>query len=257
MIQTNNWISFSIFAPRKNWPRLLSELDVFLNSDSLSTPVVRRIVEFNNMYGSNIRLFVLPATGKSPSLTTLIQTFFQDNLEVQLIPAMHSPMLTGNTTALAIRVLLSDIIIGAFKTEAIDDDALFTMALYLHLTLLKKNKAAISLILSCENTDGIMKDAATTTMMGLLEVEYSSNRELLDEIKSDIFHCNDTDLPGWLPAWIRGYETITGATPEQTFPAIYRCTCYLIMKQLGLTGPLVARLEYFIKKMAEVEIIHF
>ena len=260
MTQTNDWISFSIFCPQKEWPRLLYKLDAFLSTDYTRNFFEGRLIEFNHLYGSNIRLFILPVAGKNLFLTEQIQTFFsdilqvRDNLSIQAVPGIHAKIPTGNASALAIRLLLSNVIIAAFKTEPMNDDTLFTMALYLHLALLKKNKAALDIIQSYAGTAIMMDDPAIT--MDMFEAEYSANKELLYELKSDVFRNSHTDLPDWLPEWTAGYETITEAAPEHTLPAIYRCTAYLINKQLALTGPLIKRLEYFVKKMAVAEIMY-
>jgi len=253
MNQTKDWISFSIYSSPKVWPHLLRALDDFLNSDPICDLTVTRIIEFNYLFGSNIRLFVMPAAGKSLPLTAQMQTFFRSNINAQVAPGMQAKIPTGNTAALAIRALLSDVIIAAFQTESMDDEALFTIALYLHLTLLKKNNVAIASLVSHAGT--VIFTEEQVAILKDLESEFNDNRELLYEMQSDVIHYNIEELPVWLPVWIKGYETLTGTMPEHIFPALYRCTTYFIMKQLGLTVPLIMRLEYFIKKMADTEIV--
>lgn len=253
MTQTNDWISLSVFSARNEWPIFLNALDKFLNSTSLKDLAVKRIIEFNHLYGSNIRLYLLPATGKQLPLATALKTFFQKNFgEIQIIPEMHAT-LPAVETALAIRGLLSEAIIAAFRIKTIDDDSLFTMAFYLHLTLLKQYKTTVVHLSNV--SEALFMDLPYIATADL-EKEYANNKELLYEMNNNIFNSNYIDCQEWLPEWANGYRKIIEAVPASDLPAIYRCTIYLIMKQLGLSLPMIVRLEYFLKKIAEAEIIH-
>ncbi|WP_207512769.1 hypothetical protein [Longitalea luteola] len=253
MDESNEWTGFSIFSPRKEWPRLLSELDIFFNAGPGSGLTELRIIEFNYLYGSNIRVFGLPVTGQRAALARHLQTLLQDTLGMQVMPALHPKIPTGNTTALAIRVLLSDVIMAAFQHEAVDDEALFTMVICLYLTLLKKDKTAMALMLTDTDPVGFMEDPVKNRKQ--LEAEYARNKGLLCEMKNDIFRNSETNRPDWLQEWITGYEAITGSMPAGSLPAIYRTTVYLIMKQLGPAGPLMLQAEYFIRKIAASETV--
>jgi hypothetical protein len=225
----------------------MNTLDNFLNSISVKDLAVKRIIEFNYLHGSNLRLYLLPATGKHLPLATALKTFFQQNFkEIQIVPGMHAT-LPSVDTALAIRVLLSEAIIAAFRMEAIDDDSIFTMAFYLHLALLKQYKTTV-VHLSDFSTPVYMDDPSIDITD--LEEEYANNKELLYEMKNNIFNKNYRDYQQWLQGWVSGYRKIIEAVPASALPAIYRCTIYLIMKQLGLTLPMIVRLEYFLKKIA-------
>jgi hypothetical protein len=243
MVQKNDWLSFSIFSPPGSWLHLVPKLDDLLNSDAEGALTVMRIIEMNYLYGSNIRLFVLPAIGKSIPVAEQLQAFFRDGLQGQVVPGIQSKIVAGNTTSLAIRVLLSDAIFAAFRTEIMSDKVLFNMAMYMNLALLELNKEAIAILRSvrCKNVSHH-------------ETEYSQNRDVLYELKRNIAH--GIDLPAWLVAWMAGYKIIMEAAPEPVHSAIYRSTVYLIAKQLGLSAPMMMKLEYFFRKIVEDAIVH-
>jgi hypothetical protein len=250
---TNDWLSYSMFCPRREWRMLLGSLETFLSSGFNRELTLMRIVEFNYLYGSNIRLSVLPSVGNSLSLTTQLQIFFKDRSGVQVIPGRHAKTQTNGTT-IAIRLLLSDVIMEAFSIEEINDETLFNKALYLHLALLKNSITAIAPLLSYAGRAVITEDPFTT--MAGFKAEYVSNIKLVKQMRTAVFCNNRNELPVWLPAWIEGYETITDSLQKYDFPAIYRLTMYLIIKQLGLAGSLIQKLEYYIKKIAAIDVIH-
>src|SRR3954467_9516100 len=145
MAQTHDWLPYAVFSPPHSWPRLMQLLNELLSSETVRDLTALRILEINHLYGSNIRLFVLPAAGKHLSLDEQLQAFFRDSLNGKVVPAMQS-IPACDTTVLAIRVLLSDSIMAAFQAEMMDDETLFTMAMYLHVALLQLNRAGTALV---------------------------------------------------------------------------------------------------------------
>lgn len=233
---------------------MLRALDAFLNSDGPRSMTAMRIIEFNHLYGSNIRLFIQAAPAQTNLLKPQLQTFFSDNFPLQTIPGMPGKIPAGNDILLSIRVLLSDLMIEAFRSDPVNDETLLTVAMYLHLALLKNNKAANTIWSSIAATPVYINDQDTS--INQLEEEYSTNKDLLFEIKSDCESDAAGSLPSWLQIWMSGYKTILEKIPDHQLMSIYRSTLYFMIKQLGITPPSITRLEFYIKKLACAEIIN-
>lgn len=250
MNTTYDWITFKVFLPRQKWSHLLKSIDDFINDKNIKSLIDMRVIEFNQLFNDNIELSVLPQPDKKLSVTTLFQTFFNEH-GYRIGKAGYTRTGCQNVAVAAIRALLSDIIIMAFRYEPVNDVNKFTLALYLHLTLLTNNNIAIDTL---QTFAGTLPSDNTDPVIATLEEEYAENMEVLSAMKNHIKDNSHTSLPPWIATWVRQYEVIVSEEPAQSLLLTYRRTLYQFIRQLYLTEHWVIRLEYFSWKIMGSEL---
>src|SRR5689334_7200547 len=141
MNETYNWITFKVFSPKQQWSHLLKSINDFITDKSMKALIATRVIEFNQV-NDNIQLSMLPQPAKKTAVTTLLETFLKER--------SHTIQLTSNINIyskepalLALRVLLSDVMTEAFCCEPVNDETIFTLALYLHLTVVAHRNTEI------------------------------------------------------------------------------------------------------------------
>ena len=247
MHSPHNWISVKIFSPRKEWSRLLRGIDHFLNTEAIEPLINFRIIEFNHTFNNNICLFILPQPDTKMIVTTMLQTFLKEGNHINELAGTVKTAF-ANEQVLAIRELLSDIMIEAFAVVAVEDETTFVLALYLYLILLS-DKATVK--------DALQIFAGTLPpghMVAFFEKEYAQNREMFIEMKDHIKN-KKAFLPPWISTWERDYKAIVSAGSEHSLILNYRRTLYLLINQLGLSKPLVLRLEYYAWELVGRELL--
>jgi hypothetical protein len=243
MNTTYDWITFKVFSPRQQWSHLLKSIDDFLNDKSIKPLIAMRVIEFNQL-NDNIQLSALPQPDKRIAVTTLLETFLKE--------LSHPIQLTNNINIyskepalLALRVLLSDVMIEAFRSEPLNDETIFTLALYLHLTVAAHRNTDIEAL---QYFAGLSFTDNSVSLLMKFEAAFAENRELFEEMKKNILEYSKPTLPPWIATWMQQYKPMSEDS-AQPFLLTYMRTVYLIIKQLGLTEHSVLPLEYFIRKI--------
>lgn len=249
MKATYDWITFKVFSPRQEWSHLLKNIDDFLNDKSIKPLIAMRVIEFNQL-NENIQLSVLPQSDKKLSVTTLLQTFLKEHTH-RIGEAGYAKTGCQNVAVQAIRALLSDIIIMAFRYKPVNNVNTFTLALYLHLALLTNKNIAID---TMQTFAGNLPSDNTDPVLAALEAEYAENIEVFTAMKNHLKDNSHRSLPPWITMWIRQYEVIVSEISSQPLLLMYRRTLYQLIKQLHLTEEWGIRLEYFSWKIMASEL---
>lgn len=215
-------LSFSLFAVRSVWNLVLAEgVRGFL--DQNKRLILRFNIEFSYFCGESIRFSVFCESRHAELLSMKTDVFFKAFFREKCFPAKEivlpvdgiflpfpantiqyglyeNPSLSDRLDT--IKEAISGIILNTLAEDIIDDESIFTLAIYLHLGLLREVKRLSDVALQNlkfyhGHTDPGEKD--------LLKENYETNKMIYAEIYSDVFNRRrdtEDEVSLWLNNWI-------------------------------------------------------
>lgn len=262
MDQNYHWIRTSLFSSTDNWHFILKEgINPLINNLDKETLMAHQI-ELNYIRGENIRLAFLSSDQNAIKLAQLVDAHFKryfSNTQLQkhgFIPGkdlfMPFPENTIQYGLYDIDVYpeiekyqveqeLAHLIIHSFE-ENFDDQTVLTLALYLHLVILKILHSSFPEYLAI--LPGLYKGYADMSIgNGALSdiPEMLENTTLLREITNDVFTENNfahfTAELAWLQKWFEICQNkIISSIEGHRFEKTHADLSTLVAKHLGLSG---------------------
>jgi hypothetical protein len=266
------WLSTSLFCKKEIWHQLLNKgIHPFIKQQE-SDNLIDFLIEINYLSGENIRMALLVEEANAECVARLtdeyFKSFFLKNdfpvkelqlpLEGVFLPfqlnsiqyGLYEPRKVKQSAYANDQVAsqLSSIIIAALKDDLIDEETLITLAFYLNTALIKTvskhTNTSMQLLLPYYSSAGALYSIYDDVIIG----KFEENREMLQEIVSDIFSI-DHNIPDWLKNWIKQCEDLFKNNPGQQPTIIFSRIIYLINKHLGITENMAALLYYFIRNI--------
>jgi hypothetical protein len=273
------WLTCSLFCSRDHWNHLLKAIDSFPYYRDVQDHGKPCLVEFNYLFGENIRLAFLMPEEECKHFALQTDTWFKSFFSKANFP-VSKPVLPlkgiflpfpqntiqyglyrpevlyppGQKYKHLLHSSLSHIIIEALKTEEIDDEMILTFTYYLHIslikTILKGNLASVTEVYNCYNNS--FPENEETAII-------TDNMKNMLAIADSIFNPQTReDIPGWLQQWISvcDMQMKMELTSANTFYAKYSRIVNQIHHQLGIEEKMGLLLPVFIRKTFEANILH-
>jgi hypothetical protein len=222
------WANFSIFVSLSNSHYIFSVIREFLE-EFKSLNINEYALRFNTDGGNNIQFAVLihekqieyyvgfisdriEATFTSNALKVLSPLPKEKMFMDQYINTLHFGLFDPNKTIqlsdIKIETALADGLINALRNEIVDEELIVTYGYYIHVILISTYLKYFNKPISHEILKYYLQDSGDNPFLGSLvnSKRFQENKELLTEIKRDIFNSTYFEYNPWIKSLIEAFN---------------------------------------------------